>query len=311
VVGRPNPREFRQQLNNLAKRAADDTGATVNEILQRFHLSRLLARVFIHEPDRWVLKGGQALLVRYHDARHSRDVDLLHETEAKEVDQAVRALIIAVESDLDDLLAFHHLDTTPAAGDANATTVRFTLRIGTTAITTISVDLVLLNRALTGPPGSQPLPDHLNLDNLAQPPGLALRPDIRLYPLIDAVADKICAMLETHGNGTPSSRHRDLVDLLLIITREPFDGGQLHYALHAEIARRQQRTGTIRLDVPRSFAAPAQWAQGYRKDALPLPAHLHDLGAAQAAASVFIDPLLTSDPPSRWNPDSHAWATTD
>jgi hypothetical protein len=40
-------------------------------------------------------------------------------------------------------------------------------------------------------------------------------PDVRLYPLADHVADKVCAMYEWH-NGNASGRYRDLADLLLI-----------------------------------------------------------------------------------------------
>ena len=44
-------------------------------------------------------------------------------------------------------------------------------------------------------------------------------PEFTLYPLPDQVADKICAMYERHGpTATPSSRFRDLVDLVLIVS---------------------------------------------------------------------------------------------
>lgn len=43
-------------------------------------------------------------------------------------------------------------------------------------------------------------------------------PPFRLYPLTDQIADKVCAMYETHGpQGAPSNRYRDLVDLVLLV----------------------------------------------------------------------------------------------
>ncbi|XVV02817.1 nucleotidyl transferase AbiEii/AbiGii toxin family protein [Actinosynnema sp. CA-248983] len=303
-----NPKRYRDQLNARAKAAAKVVGGTPGDLLQRFYLSRLLARVFLR-PDGWVLKGGQALLVRYPDARHSRDVDLIHTGET--VSEAVQALIAAVETtDVDDGLVFRHLDTTPSADESRAVGVRFDLRIGLTAITIVSVDLVLRNRPLAGEPVLLPVRAHLDLDGMVEPPGLTVHPHARLYPLVDTVADKISAMLETRGpdGTTPSSRHRDLVDLLLIIDREPFDGRHLHRALHDEIQHRQQ-AGTIRSQLPDRFNAPPNWRRGFPRDAGPLPAHLRGLDAAQVMAALFVDPLLAATPPGRWEPAIRAWTS--
>lgn len=302
-----NPRRYRDALKARAKNAAKAGGGSAGDILHRFYLSRLLARVFAHDPTRWVLKGGQALLVRYPDARHSRDIDLIHTGET--VSEAVQALIAAVETtDVEDGLEFRHLDTDLPADDSRAVGVRFDLRIGLTPITIVSVDLVLRKRPLAGEPVLLPVRAHLDLGDMDEPPGLTIHPHARLYPLVDTVADKISAMLETRGpDGTiPSSRHRDLVDLLLIIDREPFDGRQLRHALHEEIKHRQNG-GTIRPVLSDSFTAPPSWRVGFRRDAGPLPGHLHDLDAAQLAAATFVDPLLADTPPGRWDPAGGAW----
>lgn len=42
------------------------------------------------------------------------------------------------------------------------------------------------------------------------------------YPLVDHVADKVCAIFERHGSaGTPSTRYRDLTRLRLRPSRFP------------------------------------------------------------------------------------------
>lgn len=86
-----------------------------------------------------------------------------------------------------------------------------------------------------------------------------------LYPVVDHVADKVCAMYEKHGadHATASTRYRDLVDLLLIAQSERLDGRQLHLALRTEVARRVA-CGTV-LEFPATFTIPGpDWASGYR-----------------------------------------------
>jgi len=48
----------------------------------------------------------------------------------------------------------------------------------------------------------------------------------RAYPLADHVADKACAIFERHGpTGTPSTRYKDLVDLVAIVLSAPVEAG--------------------------------------------------------------------------------------
>ncbi|KGM13445.1 nucleotidyl transferase AbiEii/AbiGii toxin family protein [Cellulomonas bogoriensis] len=61
-----------------AKATARATSVDSAALVRRFVFSRFLARVF-HDPSSpWVLKGGTAVLARVHDARTTKDVDLLH-----------------------------------------------------------------------------------------------------------------------------------------------------------------------------------------------------------------------------------------
>ena len=49
----------------------------VSDLMRIFYFNRLAARVFTLDPDGWLIKGGQALLVRYRGAaRLSGDIDL-------------------------------------------------------------------------------------------------------------------------------------------------------------------------------------------------------------------------------------------
>lgn len=59
------------------------------------------------------------------------------------------------------------------------------------------------------------------------------------YPLVDHVADKVCATIESHGDGTrPSTRFKDLVDLVAIVAVARIESGAQMYALRSEAERR-------------------------------------------------------------------------
>jgi Nucleotidyl transferase AbiEii toxin, Type IV TA system len=70
---------------------------------------------------------------------------------------------------------------------------------------------------MTGSPASVPLTPALPIDWPTD------WPNVRLYPIEDHIADKICGMYEWPGD-TPSSRYRDLADLLLLAQREDLNG---------------------------------------------------------------------------------------
>lgn len=140
--------------------------------------------------------------------------------------------------------------------------------------------------------------------------GLNDWPEIQLYPIVDHVADKICAMIERHGSqGHGSTRFRDLVDLILIILREQIDGAQLHAALRAEIDRRR-RKGTD-IELPEHFAIPdtQSWTIGYAKQAAGVDnlGEFTTLESAEKLAVAFIDPLLADHVSGNWSPTTLAW----
>jgi hypothetical protein len=63
-------------------------------------------------------------------------------------------------------------------------------------------------------------------------PGL-VRPLYRLYPLADTLADKFMGIIERHGH-RPSTRFRDLVDIVLIARSQLVDASALFAALASE-----------------------------------------------------------------------------
>jgi hypothetical protein len=87
-----------------AKSAAKTVGRPSGDLIREYVYERVLARVFAAPGSPWVLKGGTALLARVDDARHSKDVDLLHRLQ--DIDDALEQLRAALAQDLGDHFVF-------------------------------------------------------------------------------------------------------------------------------------------------------------------------------------------------------------
>lgn len=298
------PQALRAALTSVARRHAREHGLVPGELVDRFYFQRLLARVFHTDPHGWLLKGGQALLVRYPNARHSRDIDL-YRPQAGDLDEAVRTLVAAAEVDLGDHLRYTLRKRTTIVKEGSNTRLTFAVSAGTKSAGAINVDVVV---GLS--PQGQPV--HRRLE-----PAVPLTwpddwPTVALYPLVDHIADKICALYERHGaDRIPSTRYRDLVDLILIIIEEPIDGRLVQTILRREANRRRQ-LGTD-LDLPSSFDKPVgpHWSSGYRAAAATVPAlrEHRTLDQASVLARTFLDPVLSPDDPGLWTPRTRTWAS--
>ncbi|MCL4506262.1 MAG: nucleotidyl transferase AbiEii/AbiGii toxin family protein [Chloroflexi bacterium] len=72
---------FRNALEARLLTQSRDTGLMLVRLRKAVAFDRLLARLVIHQPDKWVLKGGYALQLRLENSldvrpRTTRDVDL-------------------------------------------------------------------------------------------------------------------------------------------------------------------------------------------------------------------------------------------
>ena len=99
-----SPEATRQALTakTHARYPQELRGQRLREIAYR----RLLARIFATQPERWVVKGGVALLLRLDPNRTSNDIDLAYVAEAGEHAIALKALEEAAAHDLGDFFEF-------------------------------------------------------------------------------------------------------------------------------------------------------------------------------------------------------------
>ena len=128
----------------------------------------------------------------------------------------------------------------------------------------------------------------------------------RAYPLVDHIADKIASMFQRYGRDEhPSTRYRDLVDLVSIIGGASVEAQAQTIALRSE-ERRRQITLPGRFDVPDR----ASWQTGYAREAeRSLLPHARTLEQALATVRPFIDPLLDGSARGSWDHTSGWWTT--
>lgn len=293
-----NDDAFRRSLADRLRTQAVARGRTANELRREFVAQRFLARVFADPDAAWILKGGTAMLARLPDARHSRDVDLYQPGPEVHLTQALEDLVAALDEQRPDRLRFVVEATRPL--DDHSADVRVAAYIGPTLLDRFSVDLTLHLRPVAGI-------DHVMPAHVLDLPGLPPMPQLRLYPVPDHLADKICAMYAEYGhNRTPSSRYRDLVDIVLILRQVSVQAVELRRALDGELKRRKMNA-PMRITLPGS-----KWTTGYRAAAKssPLPTDLHDPAAAIELLAAFLQPILgRAIKDGSWDPSSSRWRT--
>jgi len=289
---------FRRSVSDRLRTRAAARGRTSNQLRREFVAQRFLARVF-HDPDTpWILKGGTAMLARLPDARHSRDVDLYRPGSEIDLDQALTDLVAALDARAIDRFRFVVEAWRAIAQDA--ADVRVAAYIGPTVLDRFTVDLTVHLRPVAGIECVSP-------EHVLDLPGLPPMPALRLYPVHDQLADKICAMYARYGeNRTPSTRYRDLVDIVLILRQISLDAREMRSALDGELSGRQ-------MNAPLDIALPgANWTTGYRAAARssPLPSDLHDPTAAIEILAAFLQPIVACAlPHGAWDPKAARWRT--
>ncbi|MEW2317473.1 nucleotidyl transferase AbiEii/AbiGii toxin family protein [Streptomyces bauhiniae] len=299
-----SPTAFRSALKQATVTMSKQTGMSIAELTKIFYFNRLAARVFTKEPDGWLIKGGQALLVRYRGAaRLSQDIDLQSAYPDRTADQARQLVVEAASLDLGDYLRYVPGKFENPSDEGRGGAQYFRVFLGTALVDTVKVDLVV-GRTLSGVPEVRTLRSAVDIEWPVD------WPEVRLYPVIDHIADKVCAMYERHGRNAEfgSSRYRDLADVLLISQQEAVPA-HVSQAVHRE-AERRRRNGTY-VTLPAGFEAPGpDWPGGYPKQAalvLGLQGCRTYAEAAEAAAR-FIDPVLDRTARGTWDPRSATWA---
>ena len=289
-----SPAAFRRALTDKLRVLAADGRWNLPELQRQIAYDRLLERLYLID-DQWIVKGATALLARNLGVRGTIDVDI-YRADSSEI--AERLLRHAVAADIGDWFAFEVGPTHAVADGASAR--RFSVRafIGTTVWVAFQVDLVGTAVRMTGRPEDVPALAKIEMYGVVQH-------GYRAYPLVDHIADKVAATFDHYGEmRAVSTRYKDLVDLVAIISGASIDAIEQAAALDSEADRRG-------FTMPDRFVVPdiALWEPGYRAEAersqLPVARTLED---ALAVVRPFIDPLLGGTATGRWTPTQARWA---
>lgn len=280
------------------KAFAEDKSVSINERIRQEHFRRFLSRIFADEaPSRWILKGGTSIISRVPAARATTDVDLL--CEDQELASALSELRNLAKADIGDHFHFVYRSHRPLKGkeqqsQVDGYQVSFDTYVGAKKTGGFHVDLVV-GSLVTGEVQRTEPAGALQLPRLPSSP-------YRLYPVIDQVADKVCATLADYS-GSKSSRERDLVDLVVLATTHDFDAEDLRYSIQMEAHHRS-------VLLPRIFEVPSSWGSGYVKAARSVPAcsPFRTVGDALQLMTSFLDPVLDGSlPDGRWSHEQQRW----
>lgn len=276
-----------------------DKSMSIQDRIRQEYFRRFLSRIFSELDDSdWLLKGGTGVLARVESGRRTTDVDLFRANNT--LDGALAELIRLASIDLGDFFRFVYTKHEPVVGGDQQTYtdgygVDFDIYIGADKKEALHVDLVVGVIVTDDVTVAAPA-NRLDLPRLPSN-------DYRLYPIVDQIADKVCATMANY-NGRPSSREKDLVDLVVIAKTQTLSADALGRAIDAE--------ARVRSLIPfTELTIPPTWGRLYAKQAKDVPycADYRTVDLAVELMRAFIDMVLHDEVPGKtWSPDSLAWS---
>ncbi len=277
---------------------AKSAGVNGDTALRDLAFNQLLARIDSHDPGSFMLKGAQALRVRQVSARATKDLDM--RSGAATIGQAVATLRDAIHHDLGDGILFQ-VSREPSALGHDQTGGYAGINIGIEAllqgeyIASVSIDLVT-GREPSGLVARLPRPMALTLPGITEA-------CVDTYPVEDHIADKVRATMTLYGD-RPSSRPRDLYDLVAFALRSEPEALALGVALEEERVRRGIASTA-------SFNVPLNWQAGWGALLTTYPDQDFptDFGEALGLVRRLLEPVLGGEVTrGRWDPAAASWA---
>lgn len=290
----PTPQSFDRTLKRACAKAGGDSGELYRMMLR----DRFLCRIFSAEDPVLILKGGSNLLARIPDARYTRDLDF-GAREKLSAEQVMEEIGVLVSQDLGDWCRFELTkmeESLDENGYSRLLKLRYATFIGEEEKDPVLIDLSL-DCETTLPP------ERISPANRVEVPGITVA-DYLAYPLPDQLADKLCAIMEVQPGGWPSSRMKDLVDVVSYATSETFNLNELSFAIACECRRRS-------MPVPERFTAPDSWKSSFAAFAKKngMSAEFATFEAATELASKFFDSALIQETEGgrTWSPILLEW----
>lgn len=291
-----SPTAFRQAVTDRLRALAKESRWSLEQLQRHIAYDRLLERLY-RADEQWIVKGATALLARELSVRASLDVDLVRFSQREVAEAELRE---AASQDIGDWFRFE-LGATRSMDTVAPARIPVVAFIGATEWARFHVDLFRGTLAMTGQPEDVPPLARIALPNFSQH-------GFRAYPLVDHVADKIVATLQRYGRMLmPSTRYRDLVDLVSIVSGASVGAQAQIKALRSEADRRG-------ITLPTRFDAPDRtiWERGYVAEAgRSLLTIARTLDEALAVFRPFVNPLLDGSAEGVWDPKAGRWVASN
>lgn len=285
---------FRTALEVRLKNESREKGVRLDRLRKLVVFDRFLARLVAVAPGRLLLKGGLAMDYRLgYRARTTKDMDL---GRSDDQDAALADLQSAQQHEAGDFFNFV-VTRTDALDDADVDrAVRFHVAA---ELAGREFDSVVLDIGFGDPEIFAP--------EILTPPSLVAFADLEplsvpVMAVEQHIAEKLHAYTRTY-HGQPSSRVKDLVDLVLLQAEYSIQAGRLRHALEAVFAARDSHALPARFPLP-----PQGWATPYRAMAREIGID-PDIKKGCEAVAAFLDPLLNRAVlvDGKWWPKRNEW----
>lgn len=191
-----SPEAARRAVTDRLKIQAAHSPWALADLQRQYAYDQLIERLYRVDGG-WVIKGATALLARRVSVRHTIDLDVYRAGAIAETERLLRE---AAALDIGDWMTFEIGAAVQIhASGAQAARAKVETFIGVRLWSAFQVDLVAEGIELTGRP--DPVHPLTDIEILTSP-----RKTWQAYPLVDHIADKVCAILERH-QGLPSTRY--------------------------------------------------------------------------------------------------------
>jgi predicted nucleotidyltransferase component of viral defense system len=288
------PLAFRAALDQRLKTEAERTGAGLARLRKRVAFELFLRRLVQVAPSKWVLKGAFALDLRLHvTTRPTKDIDIGRDDDTN---AAIEDITAAQQLDLGDFFSFHANRTTAFDDTDEFSAIRFHVRA---ELAGRIFEQFIVDIGFTDP--ITWTPDRIKTSDLL---AFADIPPVEVpaVPLAQHVAEKVHAYTRRYGHKQlPSTRPKDLVDIVLISGAESMDAAALREALQRTFEQRARQPLPDALPVP-----PDDWRRPFALLAVEVGID-PELDAAFKQAAAFLDPVLGNQVAGRWDPATKSW----
>lgn len=307
--GKSNIELARERRSRDAKirNAARSQGTTAELIRKQVAFNLFFQRIFSQEDSRWTLLGGNALLIRTGYGRYTQDVDLSRDEQWEDLSHVQEELeSLLAEGDRPDDFSFTITKAIAHSEPDNygygTKTAKINVRIdfGGRPFDTFSIDITSRKHITSAV-------ERIQLKPALEDEALSDLPEIPTVPAENHLADKICALYETHQGDKqrPSTRYRDLADMVRFVKDVPLDATRLAIALKHEQQRRK-------IQLPNQLHSPhPSWEIEYPKaarDFAQYPENLRPLDKALDYVGFCLNEILnTTRTTGRWNPERQQW----